>query len=105
MNSFSDISQTVLELSSAMLAAAREGDFETVRGMDIKRRQLVEQLFLKIPEGEEGVQSLRQVVEQIQTLDSALMQLIRQERDQAAHQLQQLKKQNRASRAYQTVDG
>ena len=88
-----------------MLAAAREGDFEMVRGMDIKRRQLVEQLFLKIPEGEEGVQSLRQVVEQIQTLDSALMQLIRQERDQAAHQLQQLKKQNRASQAYQMVDG
>ncbi len=104
MNLFCNLSQTVLELSSAMLAAAREGDFETVRGMEVKRRQLLEKLFVRPPEGEEGAQSLRQVIEQIQTLDNALMKLIRQERDQAAQQLQQLKKHNQASRAYQAMD-
>ncbi len=104
MNLFCNLSQTVLELSSAMLAAAREGDFEAVRGMEVKRRQLLEKLFVRLPEGEDGAQSLRQVIEQIQTLDNALMKLIRQERDQAAQQLQQLKKHNQASRAYQAMD-
>lgn len=94
----------ILQLTLAMLSAANAGDFDDVKKQESERRRLLETLFSESAEGRMSGELLRDFIEEISAMDRKLMDLVKQERDQAAQELQKMRRQHHASRVYQGVE-
>jgi hypothetical protein len=95
--------EQLLDLSQAMLAAAKSDDWEAFELREHQRSVLLDGICGRQPPDEATKLFLAPVIEQIQQLDRASTDLIVQQRDVAASELRRLKNTRQGHNAYQTV--
>lgn len=94
----------LLDLTQAMLAAAKSDDWEEFELLEELRRAMLETVFGNQAEESTKLQ-LIDMVKEIQLIDKTICNLITQQRDQAAEELRHLRHAREGNKAYQiTID-
>lgn len=90
----------LLDLTQAMLAAAKADAWDEFELLEPQRRALLEMVFGN-PATEESVKlQLANVVKEIQLIDPVICNLISQRRDEAAEELRHLRHAQEGDKAY-----
>lgn len=89
-----------LDLTQAMLAAAKSDDWDAFELQEQQRSALLEMVFGSQTVEESTKLHLVEVAKEIQLIDQTITQLIIQRRDQAAEELRQLRHSREGSNAY-----
>lgn len=91
----------LLDLTQAMLAAAKSDDWDAFELQEQQRSAMLEMVFGSQTVEESAKLHLIDVVKEIQLIDKAICNLITQQRDQAAKELRHLKHAREGDKAYQ----
>ena len=92
--------EQLLDLTHAMLAAAKADAWDDFELLEPQRRLLLEMVFGNPATEESDRLQLADVVKEIQLIDSVICNLISQRRDQAADELRYLKQAREGDKAY-----
>jgi len=92
--------EQLLDLTHAMLAAAKADAWDEFEVLEPQRRALLEMVFGNQTLEESVKLQLADVVKEIQLIDPVICNLISQRRDQAADELRHLKHAQEGDKAY-----
>ena len=92
--------EQLLDLTHAMLAAAKADAWDEFELLEPQRRTLLEMVFGNPATEESNKLQLLDVVKEIQLIDPVICNLISQRRDQAAEELRHLKHAREGDKAY-----
>lgn len=92
----------LLDLTQAMLAAAKADDWDLFELLEPQRKTMLEMVFGNQSDETAKLQMV-DVVKEIQLIDKAICELIGQQRDQAAEELRQLKHARAGNKAYRSA--
>lgn len=90
----------LLNLSQTMLAAAKSDDWDEFELQERQRKVILETVFGSQTVTESAKSYLLDVIKEIQLIDTAITNLISQQRDQAAEELRHLKYAREGDKAY-----
>jgi hypothetical protein len=93
----------LLDLTQAMLAAAKADDWNEFELQEQQRNALLEMVFSSETLEQSARLHLTDVIKEIQLTDNAITHLICQQRDQAAEELRHLKHAREGNKAYRVV--
>ncbi len=93
--------EQLLDLTQAMLAAAKADDWGAFELLELQRSVLLERIFSNPADAESAKLHLIEVVKEILLIDQAICKLISQQRDLAAEELRYLKQARVGNMAYQ----
>ena len=92
--------EQLLDLTHAMLAAAKSDAWDAFELLEPQRGALLEMVFGNQSTEELVKLQLAEVVKEIQLIDQAICDLISQRRDQAAEELRHLRHAREGNKAY-----
>ena len=92
--------EQLLDLTQAMLAAAKSDDWDAFELQERQRSVLLEMIFSHQALEESARLQLTPVLKEIQLIDKTITDLICQQRDQAAEELRHLKHAREGDKAY-----
>lgn len=93
----------LLDLTQAMLAAAKSDDWDAFELQEQQRSALLEMVFSSETLEQSARLHLTDVIKEIQLTDNAITRLICQQRDQAAEELRHLKHAREGNNAYRVA--
>lgn len=93
----------LLDLTQAMLAAAKSDDWDEFELLEGQRRTMLEMVFGSQAVEESTKLHLASVINEIQLVDKDISNLITQQRDQAAEELRHMKRARESDKAYRTT--
>jgi hypothetical protein len=95
----------IIELSSSMLATAREGDWEQVQEIEQKRKKLFEQTFPLDKDSITDAAALTRQIQRIADLDKQTMALMADSRKELSGLVKEIATGRQAVNAYRDVQG
>lgn len=90
----------LLDLTQAMLAAAKSDDWDAFELQEQQRSAMLEMVFGNQTDMESAKLQLSGVIKEIQLIDQVICNLISQQRDLAAEELRHLKHAQAGNKAY-----
>jgi hypothetical protein len=93
----------LLDLTQAMLAAAKSDNWDEFELQEQQRSALLEMVFSSQTLEQSARLHKANMIKEIQLIDNAITGLIRQQRDQAAEELRHLKHAREGNKAYRVA--